>query len=98
MLHLFFGSFAAAGEQAFDLSRGVLEEGDFGFGDGEEDDTAGVSEEEGGAGVSGVCEDDFDGSGIRRGICDDFTDAGGDFEESEVERLLGVCLDDATFF
>ena len=46
VLHLFFGGFAAAGEQSFDLGGGVLEEGDFGFSDGEQDDTSDVSKEE----------------------------------------------------
>jgi hypothetical protein len=97
VLHLFLWCFAAAGEESLDLGRGVLEEGNMGFGDGKEDDTANVREEEGGAEVASAGEDLFDGGGFGVGISDDFADSGGDFKQSKLEWSIRVGLDDTTF-
>ena len=79
MLDLFFGSFATACEQSFDLSRCVVDGRDLRVGQCQQDSSTCVSHQDGGFRVLHVREYFFDGSDFRPQFLNDFLQSMGKF-------------------
>ena len=97
VLHLFLGCTAAAGEQTFDLSGGILNQRNRGFGNGHQNGTACLSQQQRGLDIANVREHLFDGHGFGFKLGEQFTQAGTDFKDSVVQRVALGGLDDSAF-